>query len=71
MRKDKVFLSFFNWPLAFWRDFSCPLHDGCLLSLLEQILRELDSFPNWLMERPFRPLNEYYLGILVIGLIFI
>ena len=61
-----IFWSFFNFNFSFWRAFSCPLHGGCLLSLLEPILRELDSFPSWLMERSLRPLNGAYLWFLVL-----
>ena len=34
MRNDNRLWLFVNWPLAFWRDFACPLHDECSLSLL-------------------------------------
>ena len=34
MRKDNGFLSFLIFPLEFWRDFACPLHSECSLSLL-------------------------------------
>ena len=53
-------LIIFNYDLTFWKMFACPLHDECLLSLVEPILRELNSFPSKLMERPLRPLNGYY-----------
>ena len=34
MRKDNVFLSFDNFPLAFWKALACPLDGECSLSLL-------------------------------------
>ena len=60
-----------SWNGAFWRAFACPLHNGCLLSLLEPISRELDSFPSWLMERQLKNLNGGYLWCLVSCLSFI
>ena len=62
-----IFASFVNFPLAFWISFACPLHDGCLLSLLEPISGELDSLQIWLMERTFIPINGYYWWCLVSG----
>ena len=37
------------------------------LSACEPISRELNSFPSWLMERKFRPINRFYLWCLVLG----
>ena len=34
MRKDNGFLSFENFPLAFWKALAYPLHSECSLSLL-------------------------------------
>ena len=57
MRNENGFLSFEIFPFAFWKALACPLHGRVLtLPTSEPISRELDSHPNWPLERPHLPI---------------